>query len=87
MAPKFMKENGLQHVTFSTADGALEAAPAVSLIYLLETNCFIFKTMRWSTKSATTFLFQFPMGFSFSDDINFPRFSSSLIHGYIFSTP
>lgn len=25
-----MKENGLKHVTFSTADGALEAAPAVS---------------------------------------------------------
>lgn len=30
MGPKFMKENGLSHVTFSTADGALEAAPAVS---------------------------------------------------------
>ncbi|KAG5095209.1 hypothetical protein JHK84_050797 [Glycine max] len=26
---KFMKENGFKHVTFSTADGALEAAPAV----------------------------------------------------------
>lgn len=24
-----MKENGIKHVTFSTADGALEAAPAV----------------------------------------------------------
>jgi len=24
-----MKESGLKHVTFSTADGALEAAPAV----------------------------------------------------------
>lgn len=30
LGPKFMKENGLNHVTFSTADGALEAAPAVS---------------------------------------------------------
>ncbi|KAI5661610.1 hypothetical protein M9H77_20933 [Catharanthus roseus] len=31
MAPKFMMENGLQHVTFSTADGALEAAPAMGI--------------------------------------------------------
>lgn len=31
MAPKFMKENGLHHVTFSTADGALEAAPAMGI--------------------------------------------------------
>lgn len=30
LGPKFMKDNGLSHVTFSTADGALEAAPAVS---------------------------------------------------------
>lgn len=30
LGPKFMKENGLKHVIFSTADGALEAAPAVS---------------------------------------------------------
>lgn len=29
LGPKFMKENGIKHVTFSTADGALEAAPAV----------------------------------------------------------
>ncbi|KAI8531936.1 hypothetical protein RHMOL_Rhmol11G0174700 [Rhododendron molle] len=29
LAPKFMKENELKHVTFSTADGALEAAPAL----------------------------------------------------------
>ncbi|KAL1809556.1 hypothetical protein ACET3Z_026546 [Daucus carota] len=29
LGPKFMKENGLRHVTFSTADGALEAAPAM----------------------------------------------------------
>ncbi|KAJ7946585.1 ATP phosphoribosyltransferase [Quillaja saponaria] len=29
LGPKFMKENGLKHVTFSTADGALEAAPAM----------------------------------------------------------
>lgn len=29
LGPKFMKENGLKYVTFSTADGALEAAPAV----------------------------------------------------------
>uniref|UniRef100_A0A7N2L1Y5 ATP phosphoribosyltransferase n=1 Tax=Quercus lobata TaxID=97700 RepID=A0A7N2L1Y5_QUELO len=28
LGPKFMKENGLKYVTFSTADGALEAAPA-----------------------------------------------------------
>jgi hypothetical protein len=32
-----MKENGIKHVVFSTADGALEAAPAV----------------RFSTKSLT----------------------------------
>ncbi|KAL8237460.1 hypothetical protein R6Q59_018541 [Mikania micrantha] len=31
MGPKFLKENGLQHVTFSTADGALEAAPAMGI--------------------------------------------------------
>ncbi|KAG5525801.1 hypothetical protein RHGRI_032195 [Rhododendron griersonianum] len=31
LAPKFMKENGLKHVTFSTADGALEAAPAMGI--------------------------------------------------------
>ncbi|XP_015062228.1 ATP phosphoribosyltransferase 2, chloroplastic-like [Solanum pennellii] len=31
MGPKFMKENGLKHVTFSTADGALEAAPAMGI--------------------------------------------------------
>ncbi|KAG5525823.1 hypothetical protein RHGRI_032194 [Rhododendron griersonianum] len=30
LALKFMNENGLKHVTFSTADGALEAAPAVT---------------------------------------------------------
>ncbi|VVA31267.1 PREDICTED: ATP [Prunus dulcis] len=29
LGPKFMKENGLNHVSFSTADGALEAAPAM----------------------------------------------------------
>lgn len=29
LGPKFMRENGIKHVTFSTADGALEAAPAV----------------------------------------------------------
>lgn len=34
MGPKFMKENGLKHVTFSTADGALEAAPAVVLSFV-----------------------------------------------------
>lgn len=32
-----MKENGLEHVTFSTADGALEAAPAVRINPLLLT--------------------------------------------------
>lgn len=31
MGPKFLKENGLKHVTFSTADGALEAAPAMGI--------------------------------------------------------
>lgn len=29
IGPKFLKENGLEHVSFSTADGALEAAPAM----------------------------------------------------------
>ncbi|XP_043695354.1 ATP phosphoribosyltransferase 2, chloroplastic-like [Telopea speciosissima] len=29
LGPKFMKEKGLKHVSFSTADGALEAAPAM----------------------------------------------------------
>ncbi|ONK60697.1 uncharacterized protein A4U43_C08F21610 [Asparagus officinalis] len=28
LGPKFMKEKGLEFVTFSSADGALEAAPA-----------------------------------------------------------
>ncbi|XP_057465005.1 ATP phosphoribosyltransferase 2, chloroplastic-like isoform X3 [Actinidia eriantha] len=31
MARKFMRENGLKHVSFSTADGALEAAPAMGI--------------------------------------------------------
>ncbi|KAI3810375.1 hypothetical protein L1987_19987 [Smallanthus sonchifolius] len=31
LGPKFLKENGLQHVAFSTADGALEAAPAMGI--------------------------------------------------------
>ncbi|KAG8368828.1 hypothetical protein BUALT_Bualt15G0087400 [Buddleja alternifolia] len=31
LGPKFMNENGLKHVTFSTADGALEAAPAMGI--------------------------------------------------------
>ncbi|XP_028083383.1 ATP phosphoribosyltransferase 2, chloroplastic-like [Camellia sinensis] len=31
LGPKFMKENGVKHVTFSTADGALEAAPAMGI--------------------------------------------------------
>lgn len=37
LGPKFMKENELKHAVFSTADGALEAAPAVRIIsyYLL----------------------------------------------------
>ena len=35
LGPKFMKENGLKHVTFSTADGALEAAPAVRTVFVL----------------------------------------------------
>lgn len=29
LGPKFMKENGLKHVSFSTGEGALEAAPAM----------------------------------------------------------
>lgn len=31
LGPKFMKEKGFEHVTFSTADGALEAAPAMGI--------------------------------------------------------
>ncbi|KAL6124937.1 hypothetical protein ACLB2K_077445 [Fragaria x ananassa] len=31
LGPKFVKENGLEHVSFSTADGALEAAPAMGI--------------------------------------------------------
>lgn len=31
LGPKFMKEKGLKHVCFSTADGALEAAPAMGI--------------------------------------------------------
>ncbi|PON83808.1 ATP phosphoribosyltransferase HisG [Trema orientale] len=31
LGPKFMKENGVKYVTFSTADGALEAAPAMGI--------------------------------------------------------
>ncbi|KAF3452623.1 hypothetical protein FNV43_RR03056 [Rhamnella rubrinervis] len=31
LGPKFMKENGMKYVTFSTADGALEAAPAMGI--------------------------------------------------------
>ncbi|KAF6169814.1 hypothetical protein GIB67_034206 [Kingdonia uniflora] len=31
LGPKFMKEMGLNHVTFSSADGALEAAPAMGI--------------------------------------------------------
>ncbi|XP_077248223.1 ATP phosphoribosyltransferase 2, chloroplastic-like [Tasmannia lanceolata] len=31
LGPKFVKERGLKHVTFSTADGALEAAPAMGI--------------------------------------------------------
>ncbi|XP_011628900.1 ATP phosphoribosyltransferase 2, chloroplastic [Amborella trichopoda] len=31
LGPKFVKENGLKHVTFSRADGALEAAPAMGI--------------------------------------------------------
>ncbi|KAF5937277.1 hypothetical protein HYC85_024783, partial [Camellia sinensis] len=31
LGPKFMKENGVKHVTFSTADGALEAAPTMGI--------------------------------------------------------
>lgn len=35
LGPKFMKDNGLEHVAFSTADGALEAAPAVRWLYII----------------------------------------------------
>ncbi|GAU18304.1 hypothetical protein TSUD_201920 [Trifolium subterraneum] len=31
LGPKFMKDNGIKHVAFSTADGALEAAPAMGI--------------------------------------------------------
>ncbi|XP_038877868.1 ATP phosphoribosyltransferase 2, chloroplastic-like [Benincasa hispida] len=31
LGPKFLRENGLEHVSFSTADGALEAAPAMGI--------------------------------------------------------
>ncbi|KAK3028245.1 hypothetical protein RJ639_037579 [Escallonia herrerae] len=31
LAPKFLKESGLKHAMFSTADGALEAAPAMGI--------------------------------------------------------
>ncbi|KAG1354773.1 ATP phosphoribosyltransferase, chloroplastic [Cocos nucifera] len=31
VGPKFLKEKGLDHVSFSTADGALEAAPAMGI--------------------------------------------------------
>ncbi|KAL3635240.1 ATP phosphoribosyltransferase 2, chloroplastic [Castilleja foliolosa] len=31
LGPKFMKENGVNYVTFSVADGALEAAPAMGI--------------------------------------------------------
>ncbi|XP_024190416.1 ATP phosphoribosyltransferase 2, chloroplastic [Rosa chinensis] len=31
LGPKFVKENGLDHLSFSTADGALEAAPAMGI--------------------------------------------------------
>ncbi|XP_010276265.1 PREDICTED: ATP phosphoribosyltransferase 1, chloroplastic-like [Nelumbo nucifera] len=31
LGPKFMKDSGLKHVIFSTADGALEAAPAMGI--------------------------------------------------------
>ncbi|KAL7583051.1 hypothetical protein Lser_V15G46172 [Lactuca serriola] len=31
LSRKFLRENGLQHVVFSTADGALEAAPAMGI--------------------------------------------------------
>ncbi|PRQ55128.1 putative ATP phosphoribosyltransferase [Rosa chinensis] len=31
LGPKFVKENGLDHVSFSTADGAVEAAPAMGI--------------------------------------------------------
>ncbi|XP_028753264.1 LOW QUALITY PROTEIN: ATP phosphoribosyltransferase 2, chloroplastic-like [Neltuma alba] len=31
LGPKFMQENGIKHVFFSTADGALEAAPAMGI--------------------------------------------------------
>ncbi|KAE8708510.1 ATP phosphoribosyltransferase 2 [Hibiscus syriacus] len=38
LGPKFMKENGLRNVTFSTADGALEAAPAVVTLKVSASN-------------------------------------------------
>ncbi|VFQ79908.1 unnamed protein product [Cuscuta campestris] len=32
MGPKFMNEKGLNHVTFSTPDGALKATPAMGIV-------------------------------------------------------
>ncbi|VFR01304.1 unnamed protein product [Cuscuta campestris] len=32
MGPKFMNEKGLNHVTFSTRDGALKATPAMGIV-------------------------------------------------------
>ena len=38
-----MKENGLKYVTFSFADGALEAAPAVrNAFFLYDLHIFLF---------------------------------------------
>ncbi|KAK8613782.1 hypothetical protein V6N13_101538 [Hibiscus sabdariffa] len=37
LGPKFMNENGFKHVIFSTADGALEAAPAVRVKFFRST--------------------------------------------------
>jgi len=43
LGPKFMKDKGIKHVSFSTADGALEAAPAVrDGVCFIQSYSFVF---------------------------------------------
>ena len=54
LGPKFVKENGLKLVTFSTADGALEAAPEVRIVFVLlevfrYNKSFVFVLFHWSS--------------------------------------
>lgn len=65
LGPKFMSENGLKHVTFSTADGALEAAPAVS------TTLFHRLYLAWAHHIIYWFfLLPLPSYFPFSDSFS-----------------